>query len=1039
MNRLAKSLLVGLLEQENYITAFYGGGFKPPTKGHFAVIKKSLEQFPDIDKFYVVVGSGIRDGISQDESYSIWNIYKKYLGDKVEIIKADSSPLKYIKDYIKTNTDHKSYIFIGSRDDNDEDAQDFVKRKSFFENYDDHVEVKNILTKGGVSGTKAREAAEISKEQFFQFLPNEITDEERELIFDYVQTIIQENVFKNIASRGKELSKNFIKAFKDQKGDFKGFKPLVIKYLNKQELTPEEKEKLKRNFTDILKLSGVAITFPVLGATGNTLLGWLTDKLTKGKFTTLPSKFKDNVLEEEDPKVGTGKKPKGSGRRLYTDENPKDTVSIKFSTRQDIIDTLNKKSFKSKSHARQSQIINLIHQRVRAAYGRAKDPAVKKRLKTALDYAEERKEASKKKTQQLKKQKTNEAIDTNFNKVRFYYDYYTNVSPSTFEITLEENDIRISNIIEPYPSNFNLEDIRQTPINQNLEENIDPKSQSKHKGKSSPFGSAYTKVEETGLETAKKNMNDYKKSNNPSSKKPKDPFGLNQFAREIMKEEESFDTFDYPKHIKDLTKFMLDQGLNLNPLPSVKFINDDVENASNHLKGKTAYYDPNHNRIVLYTLNRHPKDVMRSFAHEMIHHMQNCEDRLGNINTQDIDEDDHLKNLESEAYQKGNLAFRSYTGTLTEGLLAEGRYDRLTTQISGDILKYWKNNLGKDSVTFENSYEHEGELIDIEATLTLTPNIGVLKVDGGADEETDFIVVNFEIDPNLLPQFWEEISFNLKDVIRHEVEHLTHGEGFLSKPGKYLENDELIRQMIDSELLSKAEYFKLEKEIDANLQGMYFRAKKERRPLKDVINVYLDAQDITPQEKQEILKLWGKRAKELNLPNILQENLDPSKIKIYLDMDGVLADFDQRFQYLSGMTPSEFEAEHGKQEFWDFIDEEHKVAFWVGIPVMNGAAQLVKYASKYPYEILTAPSAKKQSLLGKSLWVKKHMDLFGKKPKVNFKKAKNKHLVKPNLTKYDILVDDRADTINRWNEAGGTGILYTSASQVINDMKKIGL
>ena len=56
-----------------------------------------------------------------------------------------------------------------------------------------------------------------------------------------------------------------------------------------------------------------------------------------------------------------------------------------------------KKSFKAKSHARQSQIINPIHQRVRAAYGRAKDPAVKKRLKTGLDYITKRKEASKKK------------------------------------------------------------------------------------------------------------------------------------------------------------------------------------------------------------------------------------------------------------------------------------------------------------------------------------------------------------------------------------------------------------------------------------------------------------------------------------------------------------------------------------------------------------------------------------------------------------------------------------------------------------------
>ena len=106
-----------------------------------------------------------------------------------------------------------------------------------------------------------------------------------------------------------------------------------------------------------------------------------------------------------DPKKGTGKKPKGSGRRLYTDENPKDTVSVKFSTVQDIKDTLSKSSFKSKSHKRQSQIINLIHQRARAAYQNAKDPKVKARLKKAFDYATERKEASKRKTKRMQKSK----------------------------------------------------------------------------------------------------------------------------------------------------------------------------------------------------------------------------------------------------------------------------------------------------------------------------------------------------------------------------------------------------------------------------------------------------------------------------------------------------------------------------------------------------------------------------------------------------------------------------------------------------------
>ena len=62
-------------------------------------------------------------------------------------------------------------------------------------------------------------------------------------------------------------------------------------------------------------------------------------------------------------------------------------------------------SFKSKSHARQSQIINLIHQRVRAAYNNAKDPEVKSRLKKGLEYITAKKEASKKKTERLNKLK----------------------------------------------------------------------------------------------------------------------------------------------------------------------------------------------------------------------------------------------------------------------------------------------------------------------------------------------------------------------------------------------------------------------------------------------------------------------------------------------------------------------------------------------------------------------------------------------------------------------------------------------------------
>jgi hypothetical protein len=102
----------------------------------------------------------------------------------------------------------------------------------------------------------------------------------------------------------------------------------------------------------------------------------------------------------------------------------------------------------------------------------------------------------------------------------------------------------------------------------------------------------------------------------------------------------------------------MDENIDIRPLPKVRFV-DDEANASKVL-GKTAYYDPQNCAITLYITDRHPKDILRSFAHEMIHHMQNMQGRLGNISTQNINQDDNLKGLEKEAYQLGNIMLRSW-------------------------------------------------------------------------------------------------------------------------------------------------------------------------------------------------------------------------------------------------------------------------------------------------------------------------------------------------------------------------------------------
>ena len=88
----------------------------------------------------------------------------------------------------------------------------------------------------------------------------------------------------------------------------------------------------------------------------------------------------------------------------------------------------------------------------------------------------------------------------------------------------------------------------------------------------------------------------------------------------------------------------------------------DAENAAMTL-GRTAYYDPNDLTIVLYISNRHPKDILRSFAHELIHHVQN---ERGDLNLGDSSDpqyaqkDDHLRKMEMEAYLKGNMLMRDF-------------------------------------------------------------------------------------------------------------------------------------------------------------------------------------------------------------------------------------------------------------------------------------------------------------------------------------------------------------------------------------------
>ena len=98
--------------------------------------------------------------------------------------------------------------------------------------------------------------------------------------------------------------------------------------------------------------------------------------------------------KKADPKVGTGKKPKGSDRRLYTDENPKDTVSIKFATVADAKATIAKVKRINKPYARKIQILTVLEQRAKVS-GKREQAALAKAAKESLKRTHDRKNKKK--------------------------------------------------------------------------------------------------------------------------------------------------------------------------------------------------------------------------------------------------------------------------------------------------------------------------------------------------------------------------------------------------------------------------------------------------------------------------------------------------------------------------------------------------------------------------------------------------------------------------------------------------------------------
>lgn len=227
-------------------------------------------------------------------------------------------------------------------------------------------------------------------------------------------------------------------------------------------------------------------------------------------------------------------------------------------------------------------------------------------------------------------------------------------------------------------------------------------------------------------------------------------------------------------------------------------------------------------------------------------------------------------------------------------IITEGRYDSIVTELSRKLLTVVKDSYaavsdpkgefaGQHIYFTENEsipnieelheiyfLEVDNKTIPLEFYLTLkvqwVEGLDNFRYGGDAYNESKpgrirmpLIEVRFEIDPVDFPYILSEVAMQLRDILRHEIEHLTQS-GWNTKSDKYIKSDQGLRKKIQSGNLPPVRYFTLPKETPAMIQGLYMKAKKSRTPFQQVVDNYLSVWvahgAITDAEKQKIITTW---------------------------------------------------------------------------------------------------------------------------------------------------------------------------------------
>lgn len=740
----------------------YSGGFKPPTGGHFEVVEKAVAT-KNFDEFIILVGQGERDGITQQDAFDIWDIYKGFLpaGPKYIIKKVESNmqPIRVVYTTAREDQENEYTWFLGIRDGNQGDEKDVLDRTATLRR-DNEGKYKNLTfdvvkTADKISGTKARAAlAKGSQTAFNLYLPNEIGKENKDLIWGMLYSDPEQLDEK----KRKGVTQAPTYTYNQEtlywtRYIFKQFQ----KYYPKGQDFGEE-----RATSALRSRGGTEVDYELnfeFNADG--------DEVFPRPFVMEGDAGWNEENEVWDIKIECTYDPDAypaANKKLY--EELKDTIrhelehigQMVFLGKEEVdarVGTMPYVEYFTLSHeipafvkglyakakSRKQPLNKVIDEFLDEYYEGFNDPEIEMAtVKDAwIDWAEDNLPAAVIEAEKTKYPKgtsgdpfglkayahelamLSKIEENKEGKTLYAFDLDDTLITSKSYVKVTHADGETSEMLpsqyatyKPQSGDkFDYSDFDSLNSPQVIAKNFSDfvkilKTLTGKGDKAIILTARQSEVSEdvydflrdfgiTGVDVYAVNSSDPQKKMdvlkdfaskgytriNFYDDSPKNVRAANELNKTIGSDitltaklvtyssglkEQLTENMTYKNHVDidalmaSLTERLMEE-LMLEVAPSVEFVDGDVDNAKVGL-GSTAYYDPNNNHIVLYTEGRHPKDILRSYAHEFVHHAQNMEGRIPNIQTQNVNEDEALAEIEREAYERGNMIFRSWENSL---------------------------------------------------------------------------------------------------------------------------------------------------------------------------------------------------------------------------------------------------------------------------------------------------------------------------------------------------------------------------------------